>query len=73
MPTPPIRILLADDHAVLRAGLRMLLSAEPDLEVVGEAGDGQQALEQAATLQPDVILLDLTMPDMDGLMALAMF
>ncbi len=70
MPTPPVRILLADDHAVLRAGLRMLLTAEPDMEVVGEAGDGQQVQEQAQILNPDVILLDLTMPGTDGLTAL---
>jgi DNA-binding NarL/FixJ family response regulator len=70
MLTPPFRILLADDHAVLRAGLRMLLSAEPDLEVIGEAGDGQQVIEKATTLRPDIILLDLTMPGIDGLAAL---
>ena len=70
MPTSPFRILLADDHAVLRSGLRMLLSAEADMEVVGEAGDGRQGIEQARALQPDVILLDLTMPDLDGLAAL---
>ncbi|RMF02751.1 MAG: DNA-binding response regulator [Chloroflexi bacterium] len=64
------RILLADDHAVLRAGLRMLLSAEPDMEVVGEANDGQQVQAQAKALKPDVILLDLTMPGIDGLTAL---
>lgn len=70
MTTAICRILLADDHAVLRAGLRMLLSAESDLEVVGEAGSGRQAIAQAADLQPDVVLLDVTMPDMDGLEAL---
>jgi DNA-binding NarL/FixJ family response regulator len=61
------RILIADDHAVLRAGLRMLLGAEPDMEVVGEACDGQEALTQAAALKPDIILLDLTMSGQDGL------
>lgn len=65
-----LRLLLADDHAVLRAGLRMLLSAEADMQVVGEADTGQQAIEQAAALQPDIILLDVTMPDLDGLAAL---
>ena len=70
MLTAPFRILLADDHAVLRAGLRMLLSAEADMEVVGEAGDGREAVEQATALQPDIVLLDLGMPDVDGLAVL---
>jgi len=61
------RILIADDHAVLRAGLRMLLGAEPDMVVVGEACNGQEALAQATALKPDVILLDLTMSGQDGL------
>ncbi len=65
-----IRILLADDHAVLRAGLRALLDGQPDMEVVGEAADGQEALDKARALQPDVVLLDLTMPGVDGLEAL---
>jgi DNA-binding NarL/FixJ family response regulator len=64
------RILIADDHAVLRAGLRMLLGAEPDMVVVGEACDGQEALTQATTLEPDIILLDLTMSGQDGLAVL---
>jgi two-component system response regulator NreC len=62
-----IRILIVDDHAVLRAGLRMLLEAEPDMEVVGEAGDGAEALSRVLELAPDVALLDVTMPDVDGL------
>jgi len=62
-----IRILIADDHGVLRAGLRALLNTEPDLEVVGEASGGYQALVLAARLQPDVVLLDISMADMDGL------
>lgn len=65
-----IRILLADDHAVVRAGLRMLINAQPDMEVVGEAADGREAIEQAETLCPDVVLLDLTMPGLGGLSAL---
>jgi two-component system response regulator NreC len=64
-----IRILLADDHAVLRAGLRALLSAEPDMEVVGEAGDGEEAVRQAAALRPDVIVMDIAMPGGGGLQA----
>lgn len=62
-----IRVLLADDHAVLRAGLRALLNAEPDIEVVGEAADGAQAVERAGELSPDVIVMDVQMPRMGGL------
>ncbi|MCA9851438.1 MAG: response regulator transcription factor, partial [Dehalococcoidia bacterium] len=57
-----IRILLADDHAVVRQGLRMFLGLDPDLEVVGEASNGAEAVEQARLLQPDVVLMDLVMP-----------
>jgi len=64
-----MRILLADDHAVLRAGLRMLLNAQPDMEVVGEAEDGREAVEKVATLQPDLVLMDIGMPKMNGLEA----
>jgi DNA-binding NarL/FixJ family response regulator len=64
-----IRVLLADDHAVLRAGLRALLNAQPDIEVVGEAGDGAQAVQLAQTLAPDIALLDISMPGVDGLAA----
>ena len=67
--TSPIRVLLVDDHAILRKGIRALLSTEPDIEVVGEAGDGAEALAQAEALQPDVILMDLVMPNMDGIVA----
>ena len=59
---PPIRVLIADDHAVLRAGLRMLLDAQTDMEVAGEAGDGSDVSRQARELQPDVVLMDLSMP-----------
>ena len=62
-----IRILLADDHTILRAGLRMMLNAQPDMEVVGEAQDGRQAISEAQRLQPDVVLMDITMPDMNGI------
>jgi NarL family two-component system response regulator LiaR len=68
--TQPIRILIADDHAVVREGLRGLITAEPGMEVVGEAADGLEAISQAHTLQPDVILLDMVMPRRDGLAAL---
>ncbi|WP_065571120.1 response regulator [Microbacterium oleivorans] len=64
-----IRVLLVDDHAVMRAGFRMILEAAGDIEVVGEAGDGRAAIEAARTLQPDVICMDVQMPDMDGLEA----
>jgi len=64
-----IQVLLADDHAVLRAGLRALLNAEEDIEVIGEAENGQQAVDMAHTLQPDVVLMDVTMPGMNGLEA----
>jgi len=62
-----IRILIADDHGVLRAGLHALLSAEPDLEVVGEASDGHEALRLAGELRPDIVLLDLVMPGLGGI------
>jgi len=64
-----IRIVLADDHAVLRSGLRALLDSEPGMKVVGEASDGKQAVELAKTLNPDVLVMDISMPDMDGLAA----
>ena len=64
-----IRILLADDHAMLRAGLRALLEAENDLEVMGEAGTGEEAVEMAERLKPDVVVMDLSMPGIGGLEA----
>jgi NarL family two-component system response regulator LiaR len=67
--TAPIRVLIADDHAILRKGIRALLSTEPDMEVVGEATDGLEAVAQAQALQPDVVLMDLVMPEMDGIEA----
>lgn len=70
MTTGITRILLADDHAILRAGLRLLIDNQPGLSVVGEAGSGAEAIEKAKALQPDVILLDLNMPGMDGLAAI---
>jgi DNA-binding NarL/FixJ family response regulator len=62
-----IRVVIVDDQALLRAGFRMILGTEPDLEVVGEAGDGRQAVEQVGRLAPDVILMDIRMPGVDGL------
>lgn len=59
---PPVKVLIADDHAVLRAGLRMLLEAQHDMEVVGEAGDGSELSRKARDLQPNVVLMDLSMP-----------
>jgi two-component system response regulator NreC len=64
-----MRILLADDHTILRAGLKMMLNAQPDMEVVGEAQDGRQAIQEAQRLQPDIVLMDITMPDMNGIEA----
>lgn len=69
--TPPIRILLADDHSVLRAGLIALLNAESDIVVVGEAADGVECHEQALALRPDIILMDINMPNCGGLEALS--
>jgi DNA-binding NarL/FixJ family response regulator len=65
----PIRVLLADDHDILRQGLKMLLGLQKDLQVVGEARTGREAVALAQQLQPDVIVLDISMPDMDGLEA----
>lgn len=62
-----IRILVADDHTVIRRGIVGLLNAQPDMEVVGEAGTGREAVASAAALRPDVVLLDVAMPDLNGL------
>jgi len=64
-----IRILLADDHTVMRSGLRLLLERQPNFEVVGEAGDGRQATELAASLNPDVVIMDIGMPILNGIEA----
>ena len=68
--TDPIRVLIVDDHLVVRKGIRALLATEPAIEVVGEAADGAEAIVEAARLQPDVILMDLVMPRMDGIAAI---
>ncbi|GAA0395043.1 MULTISPECIES: response regulator [Micromonospora] len=72
-PTPsttrPVRILLADDQPLLRTGFRMVLGAEPDLDIVAEAGDGAEAVELSRRLLPDVVLMDIRMPRMDGVSA----
>jgi DNA-binding NarL/FixJ family response regulator len=64
-----LRVIVADDHPVVREGLRAMLDAEPDLEVVGEAGSGAEAVALAAKLRPDVVLMDLRMPGSDGVAA----
>jgi DNA-binding NarL/FixJ family response regulator len=64
-----IRVLLVDDHALARTGLRMVLDAEPDIEVVGEAANGRQAVHGVGRLQPDVVLMDVRMPELDGIAA----
>ncbi len=68
--TASIRILIADDHLIVREGLRLILETADDFALVGEAGDGAEALRLAAELQPDVVLMDLRMPGMDGLTAI---
>lgn len=67
----PVRVLIADDHSVVRQGLRMFLKLDPELEVVGEAADGAEAIQMARALKPDVVLMDLLMPGTDGITATA--
>ncbi len=69
MSQSSIRVLITDDHSIVRKGIRALLATEPDIEVVGEAGDGAEAAAQAQALRPDVILMDLVMPKVDGIEA----
>lgn len=64
------RIVVAEDHTILREGLKALLSADPDLEIVGEAGDGREAVQRVQSLEPDIVLMDLSMPRMNGIEAL---
>jgi NarL family two-component system response regulator LiaR len=68
--TSAIRVLVADDHAIVRKGIRALLATEPDIEVVGEAENGREAVTEVERLQPDVILMDLVMPEVDGIEAI---
>jgi NarL family two-component system response regulator LiaR len=65
----PIRVLIADDHHIVRKGIKVLLATEKDMQVVGEAENGLEAVEKAAALEPDVILMDIVMPEMDGIEA----
>ncbi len=67
--TEPIRVFIVDDHAIVRKGLRALLTTERDIQVIGEASDGGEAVSQVLALSPDVILMDLVMPKMDGIEA----
>src|SRR5215471_12324400 len=69
MPSEPLRILLVDDHPLVRNGLRALLASVPDTTVVGEAANGEEAIDRAAELQPDIILMDLHMPGLNGVEA----
>ncbi len=69
MTKPPTRIVLADDHAVVRRGLRLVLEAQPDLEVVAEAGDGIEAVRRTLEHEPDLVILDITMPRQTGIQA----
>lgn len=64
-----IRIMIVDDHQVVRAGMRMMLDSQPDLEIVGECSNGEEAIQQVETLNPDVIVMDVTMPEMNGIEA----
>src|SRR5687767_46926 len=71
LPVKRTRILVADDHTIVRQGLRAILEGEPDFEVVGEAADGREAVKKAVTLAPDVVIMDVSMPKMNGLEATA--
>lgn len=66
---PKIRVFLAEDHTIVRKGIRSLLDGQPDVEVIGEAANGREAVEQAEKLQPDIVLMDITMPELNGLEA----
>jgi DNA-binding NarL/FixJ family response regulator len=68
----PLRILVVDDHAIVRQGLKLLIDSQPDMEVVGDAADGKAALALAGTVKPDVVVMDVSMPEMSGLIAARM-
>jgi DNA-binding NarL/FixJ family response regulator len=65
----PLRVLLADDHAIVRQGLKLLIDSQPDMAVIGESADGNGVLDQATALEPDIIVMDISMPGMNGLVA----
>ena len=65
----PLRILLADDHVTVRHGLKLLIDSQPDMKVVSEASDGKAAMQNALAIKPDVIVMDISMPGMNGLAA----
>lgn len=69
IPMEKLRILLADDHAIVREGLKMLIGVQPDMEIAGEAGDGEEAWRMAKTLLPDIVVMDVSMPQMNGAQA----
>lgn len=69
MPEPSLRILLADDHVTVRHGLKLLIDSQPDMKVIAEASDGNSAVQRAVALKPDVIVMDISMPGMNGLVA----
>jgi DNA-binding NarL/FixJ family response regulator len=71
MPASPIRVLLVDDHAMVRRGMRDFLELHDDIAIVGEAADGAEAIDQAAALRPDIVVMDLMMPGIDGIEATA--
>jgi len=67
--TPKLRILIAEDHQTVREGIKLLVNSQPDMEIVGEAGDGEMAIDMVKTLKPDIIIMDISMPRLNGLMA----
>lgn len=69
MPDRTIKIILADDHTIVRQGLKLILSSQPDLEVIGEAANGREAIDLAARTKPDIVLMDVAMPELNGIEA----